>query len=277
MTRLFGVALVVWSLCLCGAGVAGERSDPQAVRQLMQVSGLNKQIEQFPAALGAELDREQAERPTLTDDQVARIRSVMAVSFDAKQILASVQKSLERNLARGDLKAAVAWLESPLGRKITKLEEDSSTAEGYRDMQEVGPRLLAENANTGRFRKIQRLDSATGATEASLNMAQNVQMAIASAASSAAQGARRPSYDEILEIVNMSRDQMRSHVERMVQMGFLYAYRGLAESEIDKYIAFAESKPGRRYHQATVNAVNDAVVEAARKFGSQIGLKMENI
>ncbi len=277
MTRLVCAALVAWSACLCGAGVAAERSDPETVRQLMQLSGMNKQIEQFPPTLRAELDRQQAERPTLTDEQLDTIRSVIAVSFDATRILASVRKSLERNLAGADAKAALKWLTSPLGRKITKLEEDASTAEAYLEMQEIGPGLLAGNAETERFRRIKRLDNATGATESSLNVAQNLEMAIASAASSAAQDARRPSYDEILEMTAMSKARMRSEVERMVEIGFLYAYRGLADREIDKYIAFAESKPGRRYHQATIDAVNDALVEAGRKFGSQIGMKMENI
>ncbi len=277
MARVVSVALVVSSLCLCGVAVAGERSDPKDVRQLMQLSGMNKQIEEFPASLRAELDRQQAERPTLTENQHDRIKSVIAVSFDAKKILASVQKSLERNLAKGDLKAALKWLNSPLGKKITKLEEDSSTAEAYQDLQAVGPGLLAGSMGTERFEKIKRLDSATGATEFSVNMLQNLQAAMASAAASAAPDANRPSYDEILEMVNMNKAQVQSQVERMVQMQFLYAYRGLADNEIDRYIAFAESKTGRRYHQATVNAVNDALVEAARKFGSQIGMTMDEV
>lgn len=271
------VAVFVSVVLGCVPCLAGDRNGEQLVQALMDKSGLTKQIEQMPQLMQAELARSQQEAGDLDEEDFNKIRALARSAFDAKAIQASVRTYVKSHLSEDETRAALGWLESPLGSKITRLEEEASTAEAYRDMQSMGPKLLEDNKDTSRLVKMEKLDKAIGATESSVNTALNIQLALIMAMTAAMDTDARPSYDDIRGLVHKNKAQIQAAMKRMVQMHFLYAYRDLTDYELDRYAGFAESKPGRRYHEVTIKAMDGALVQAARKIGSQMGIKMDGI
>jgi len=277
MTNLMRMAVIV-SLILCGdICFADDHSSDQLVQTLMQKSGLKKQIEQMPRFLQAELDRQQVEGNGLSREDFNRFSSLAISAFNAKTIHAAVQTYIKLNLPENDTRAVLEWLDSPLGKKITRLEEDASTVEAYADMQAIGPKLLDENKDSPRMNKIDRLDNATGATESTINTVMNIQLAMITAMSAAMEADKRPSFEDVQDLVNKDKSQVQEAIKRMVQIQFLYAYRELTDYEIDRYTRFAESKSGQRYHYVSVRAIDEALVQAARKIGSRMGMRMNRI
>ena len=277
MTNLMRVAVVV-SLILCGGNCFADDNDSnQLVQTLMEKSGLKKQIEQMPQLLQAELDQQQMEAKGLTQEEFNKISRLARSAFDAKTIHSAVQTYIKSNLPENDMRGVLEWLDSPLGRKITKLEEDASTAEAYTDMQAIGPKLLDENKDSARIHKIKRLDNAIGATESTISTVLNIQLAMVTAMSGAMEADEQPSFEDVQDLVNRNRSQILAVMERMVRMQFLYTYRELTDSEIDRYTRFAETGSGNRYHNVTIKAIDEAFVRAARKMGSQMGMRMNRI
>ena len=277
MTNLMRVAVVV-SLILCGdMCFADDNNSNQLVQTLMHKSGLKKQIEQMPQLLQAELDRQQMEAKGLTQEDFNKISRLARSAFDAKTIHAAVQTYIKSNLPENDTRAVLEWLDSPLGKKITRLEEDASTAEAYTDMQAIGPKLLDENKDSARIHKIKRLDNATGATESTINSVLNIQLAMITAMSAAMEADQQPTFEDVQDLVNRNKSQIQAVMERMVQRQFLYTYRELTDNEIDRYTQFAETKSGNRYHYVTIKAMDEALVRAARQMGSQMGMRMNRI
>ncbi len=283
MKKYYGVGVVI-SLMLCcelmlssDMCFAVDNNNDQLVQTLMQKSGMKKQIEQIPQLLQAELERQKMEAKGISPEEFNRFSNIMRSAFDAKTIETSVQTYIKQNLSEYDTKKVLEWLDSPLGKKITKLEEDASTAEASMDMQVNGPKLLEENKDTARMNKIERLDKAIGVTQSTVNTILNIQLAMMTAISAAMEADKRPTFGDVQDIVKKSQPQIQAAMKQIIQIQFLYTYRVLTDYEIDKYTQFATSIPGQRYHSVSIKAIDEALVQAARKIGSIIGMRMNKI
>jgi len=254
----------------------GAASDRQ-IRTLMVKSGLEKQIEQIPLLLQHEMSQQRQKYKDLTQEEMDRIDGIARQAFDAVSMNENVRRYIESNLSERDVKAALDWLESPLGMKITKLEENSSTPEAHAEMERMAPKLVEDNKGTARIAKIKELDDKTRATEASVNTVLNMQLAMITAVTAAMNVDNPPTYEEVQDLVGRSRSQLQAVMEPVTQLQFLYVYRTLTDGEIDRYIRFAGSEPGRKYHSVTAKGINFAFIQAARKFGTRLGMKMNRI
>jgi hypothetical protein len=269
---------VILSLMLFGEMcLAADLAGDKLVRALMLKSGMEKQIEQMPQQLQSELDQQQANAGEMPQEDFKRFSNIAVSAFDAKAIHASVQAYIQSNLSEQDMKDVLEWLESPLGAKITKLEEAASTAKAYEEMQAIGPMLLQENQGSARMKKLMKLDTVVGVTRSSVNTIMNVQLAMITAMSAAMEADKRPTFEDVQELVKRNQPQMHAAMSRMVQMQFLYSYRDLSDNEIDRYIRFAESMAGQRYHDVSIRAIDEALVQAARRIGSRLGLRMNQV
>jgi hypothetical protein len=97
------------------------------------------------------------------------------------------------------------------------------------------------------------------------------------AMSAAMEADKRPSFEDVQDLVNMNKSQIQAAMKRMVQRQFLYSYRELTDNEIDRYTQFAESQSGQRYHYVSMRAIDEALVRAARKMGSRMGMRMTKV
>ena len=277
MTNIMRVGVVV-SLILCGdVCFADDHKSDQLVQTLMQKSGMKKQIEQMPQLLQAELDQQQAEAKGIPQEEFNRFSGIARSAFNPKMIHAAVQTYIKLNLSENDMKEVLEWLDSPLGTKITKMEENASTAEAYKEMQAIGAKLLYENKDSARMNKIIKLDKATGATQSTVNTVMNIQLAMMTAMSAAMEADKRPSFEDVQDLVKNIQPQIQAAMSQVVQMQFLYTYRELTDNEIDRYTQFAESKSGQRYHNVSIMAINEALVHAARNIGSRLGMRMNRV
>jgi hypothetical protein len=277
MKSFLGVVAVI-SLILCGdVCIADDHNSDRLVQALMLKSGMKKQIEQMPQLLQSELDQQQANAQRIPQEEFSRLSNVARSAFDAKAIHAAVRTYIKSNLSENDMKEALEWLDSPLGTKITKMEEEASTAKAYEEMQAIGPRLLHDNKDSSRMNKIMKLDKVIGVTQSTVNTVMNIQLAMITAMSAGMEAEKRPSFEDVRNLVNNSQPQLHAAMSQMVQVQFLYSYRELTDHEMDRYIRFAESTSGQRYHDVSIRALDEALVQAARRIGSRLGMRMNPI
>jgi len=274
LIRMFFVVSILSSAGIC---IAADTPGDPLVKTLMRASGLDRQIEQLPALVQMGISAQQQETQHLPADEYKRILALAKASFDATTMKNDVAGHIKANMSGKDITAALGWLESPLGRKITALEESASTPEAYAEMHSMGPKLIKDYEGTSRLGKISRFDQATLATDRAVNLAADVQLALLTALSASMTEGIRPSYADLQEAVRKMKAELRKPMAELTALQFMYTYRTLTESEIDQYIAFADSDAGKRYHRVTYAAVHDAVTRSARKFGARLGVKMEKV
>lgn len=103
----------------------------------------------------------------------------------------------------------------------------------------------------------------------------NAQIAIVAAMTATMEPAQQPSFDAIIESIEQSRAQVEQMAHQEVLTSFLYTYRTLTDKELDRYIAFAESAAGRKYHEVTVKAINNVFIAVSWKTGTEFGKKIQ--
>ncbi len=259
-------AISIFSSTLCSAAV---KATPQMTQALMAKSGVNKQVEQIPMLMlyGMNEAIQQSQQP-IPPDVFENLKQAVLASFRADSMLEKIQQNIEKNLNTYDVEAILQWLTSPLGEKITKLEVAASTSSAYETITSMKDELLKD---TARVKKIRKLDAAIKATESSVDLALNTQIAVASSMAAAFAPDDPALFDQIVKSTEAGRKQLETVVKEQTLVSLLYTYRTLKDDEIDKYIDFASSDLGRRYQAVMNDGLNSGVLSASREVGKSFG------
>lgn len=261
---LWAVSLVLYAGLCIGAE---NKSNPQLVKALMNKSGLNKQLEQMPLIIQAGMVEANQETQALSPDALEEVGTLAARVFDARSLQQTVQKHIQENLPEEDTREVLAWLDSPLGLKIARLDEESATPEAYIEMLKMAEQLTV---NPARVELVRRLDKAIKATETGVDAAMSTQTALIIALTSRMNPEHRPSLEDIENEVKKNKEELRSEVEEQNALALLYSYRKLKDDEIVKYVEFAESRAGKRYHAVVASGFTSALANATRNLGERV-------
>ncbi|HEY9033805.1 MAG TPA: DUF2059 domain-containing protein [Pseudomonadales bacterium] len=230
------------------------------VSQLMALSGLNDQIDSIPAGIQAGI----AQSGDMEDPDMQALSDTMMTIFSAERLKQQTAQYLATTLDKADIEQVLDWLNSPLGRRITRLEVDSSAPESMADMQAMLPVLMQDSQ---RLALMADLDRATMASEATVSMMLSIQKAMLSGMMSNAPADEQMSEADIDQLLANLRPQIEAQYREFVTASMLYTYRVLEEDDIRRYIAFADSAAGRHYHSAAIGAISQAMSEASQALG----------
>ena len=255
-------AISIFSSTLCSAAV---KVTPQLTQELMLKSGVKKQVEQLPKLVLYGMDQAlQNSQQSLPPDIHANLKLAVLSSFRAGPILNKIQLNIENNLNKNEVEAILQWLKSPLGEKITKLEESAATPSAYEAMEAMKEKLLQDSA---RVKKIRKLDEAIKGTESLLYLAASTQKAITTSMAAELAPDDPDMFEQIVEDTMGGRKQLESAIKDNTLVSLLSTYRALKDEEIDKYIDFASSDLGRKYHKTIIDGINSGFLSASRDVG----------
>jgi hypothetical protein len=243
------------------------------VRELYFKSGLKKQLEMFPvtsrAAFGEALQRD-GKMKDFPADLLAAMTGTIDRAFAEEDLKGVVLKELKERLTTSEIKGALSWLDSPLGKRITLMEEMASTPAAYFGMQQYASKLRDLPPTAVRLGMVERLDSATRATESNVDMLLRMQAAVAMAFLSALPAEREMPFENLLKEMAKAKPAVEAEMRSQMQLGILYTYRDLSETEIAQYIAFLTSPPGSKYQSAVTAAIKKAFLAGSVKWGEAI-------
>lgn len=233
------------------------------IDRLMERSGLNAQIDQFPAQI--EMGMAQGSNDgDLTADELTQLKQLTRHVFTAESLRNDIKQHLSDHMDKSTIKEALVWLDSPLGKKITTLESAASTPDAFAEMQQQAGDL---SSRADRVNAVQRFDQATGATDAAIGMSTNVAIAITLPMVMRLPAEQQPDVGTLVSLISKETEKQRQNYEPVVLMSFLYTYQSLTDEELEQYISFAESAPGQVYHATTFEALNHAFINHGKKLG----------
>jgi hypothetical protein len=247
-------------------------ADPLDARiaELMVKSGIDKQVDAYPDAVRLSLQQGRAQSQ-MSDAQHQLMMDAVSKAYHPPTMKQTMAKRLRKDLAPADIEGALAWLGAPLGRKVTKLEEDHSTAEAMQEMQ-AWAKALKEPPPAARMDLIHRFDQAVGVTEFTLASMKHSSLAMVSALTATQTPAQqRQAFDKVTETFEQKHDELLLTVGQQVIPFMVYCYRSLSDAELEQYIAYALSPGGKRYHEASKAAFDEAVVRASHNAGAVFG------
>jgi hypothetical protein len=261
MIRSFTLAaafLLAGSLLWSTPGNAESRpggADPALV--LMKRSGMYEQLGSLAPAIEQQIQTEYPGMPLATRATLAK---AMREAYAAEPMREAARAVLSRSLDANHLRGVDAWLGSPQGQRITRLEEEASTPEGTRKMQAYAASLQMQPPSVDRISLMQDLDRVTGSTELATEIAIETAGAVARGMSAMNTGAA--SAAEIHAAIEAQRPAIRAAMEQSTLVSLLFTYQSLSAQQVGAYIAFMKSPAGRWYHQVMVDATAAALDQA---------------
>ncbi len=214
------------------------------------VQGMGPQVTQMPPFV-----RKAIERAALTE-------------YDGKILKRDVLARIETKIEPARAEPVMGWLESKRGRAFTKAEEAMADPELMARVQTWSE--LPENANppASRLALVRRIDTASGATDFAVDLSLATALAVAVAADATSGSPKQ--LESLRQMLDAERPRMRSQMQGITRVTYLYVYRGFSDAELEPYVAFLESENGKWYSQITSQAVLGAFTASASRMGSAL-------
>jgi nucleoside-diphosphate-sugar epimerase len=178
--------------------------------------------------------------------------------------------ALAARVPPGDLEALDAWLGGDLGRRITALEVAASRPD--RDSERAIRAGIARLAAAPEARKklIENLVESTRAAEAITHMTINVAVAVQRGMASVKPEGPVAPVATLREAFEAQRAQMQRAYGGMSQALFADMYQALSDAELAGYLEFLRGAAGRQFLEATMQAMEHALVDAAERLGARL-------
>jgi len=224
--------------------------------QLYRSGGWAEQREHFQAALAVAQQRYRANLPsaiyqTLVDNSNRR--------FAAQEMDRRALAALRVKLPQPG--AALAFFESPLGRKVVAAELIATRSDQLAKYAQGLPRLQVD---AGRRLLIHHLAQAIPAGEAGAELSLALAGVAADSLSQMLPGFGLFGGGPSLGLLDNQRQRIREGIERDLDNTLTYVYRDLSAPELESFAGFAQSPAGQAYYQAALAALRAALaVDAA--------------
>ncbi len=266
-------SLCIVALLILPATAGAESPEKSLANELYVKSGLEEQIRQKPRVLQAVFD-ELFERYNVSEQvsQIVylKIRRLIAESYAEENFKKIIIKLIEDQMSQDEMLRGIAWLNSPLGQKCTYLEGAASTPAAMAAMQVFVKRLNKSPVAPSRLKLIEKLESANKATETAVEVVMNMQLALTTAVAASLPPTRQEQLRELQEEIEGIRSEIEAVIHQQVILGFLYTYRSLSDPELEKYIEFATSDTGVKYHYVVYAGIKKALVDGSTRFGKSV-------
>ena len=245
---------------------AAKGGGPTAADELLELSGVKPQLATAALKLGSEF---KPRRSQLSADDVAAFDQIMARNFAAEKLYTTLRGEFRR---RADTKKAaevIAWLSSPLGRKITELEVTAGLE------ADAGRRATAFAAGRGgpppaRVALMERIDWVAGVTDGSLESILAVARAMSMALNAALPADQRQTTDQMERQIQQLRARSRAQLAQSTITFMLYEYRTLDDQELEQYAEFLATDAGRWYSATMSKALIRTVAITAQRTAKEM-------
>ena len=262
------------ALCIALAAQPALAQSPEALdtAQLLVVrSGLAVQLRGVVAQMKSGMEQQ---RGKASDELVLKLVEAAEEAFRPALLQDAIARDVARRLQVEDMKAALAWLGTDLGRRITLAEEaasntdDEAIARYMRGLKEKRP-------TAARVSLINDIVEATYAEDLALRSMKAMALGVALGMDSTLPRERRLGMARIEKEVNaaLPKEKLKQELRAMMAANCLYAYRELRDDDLRRYIEFLRSPAGKRYSDEMTQAFMDELVRASVRLGQLVDQK----
>lgn len=264
------VGLVCLAVCAL-LGVGGD-APRERMREIYALSGLEAHLAGFSEHVARGV-RESGR--DVAPEVVGVLRSVIREAFAKAALERHALALLESRYDARHAGPTLAWLRSPLGRRITALEEAAAAPDSLEALQAYREKLAKRPAAPGRLALAERLDAVFAVSEFALDGAIAASLAVALTLDATVPTLQRTDPDELRARVEAERSRLRPSLVEMTKISLLYTYRDLSDAELERYATFGESESGRWYNRVLQKALLETYVSAAMGVGEALAEELE--
>jgi len=251
-----------------------EKKKLKLAHQIIEESGIARQSKSFSESTLASFETKYKENSETTsqksdedEKRFKKFKEVIKLSMDPDKLNTYLENHLAFELSVDELKEVLKWYKSPLGKKISLIEYSSISKkqEQFRKLRLAF--RLTRYQTTERMNLFKRLDYATSATDAMIELQTNliIQNQILELVLSDSKKPDQASIDDIVAGFKKNVDPyLDSMAANLVFAGFVYTYRGVDKNDIEKYVLFSEVSAAKHFYQI-INKQSNAFLLGSHK------------
>jgi hypothetical protein len=267
--RSFPAALLAVLITLAPAAEARPNEALEVAKRLLHNSGVAVQLKSFPRQVDQDLAQAQGRVP---DELLSALRSAARESFGPAAMQDDMVRGIAARLTVGEMRKALVWLDTDLGRRMTRVEELASEQLTPEALQSYAEGMKRRPLAPRRGELIAALAAATKAVEGSANIIEGVALGIAVGMDSLQPAQKRLGMAALTEQLRqaMPPDKIREAIGAVTPVMYAYTYRDVSDADLEAYLAFNRSNSGVRYNDAMMGALTEALAKAGLRVGEAI-------
>ena len=254
--------------------------------QLVEESGIARQNKTFSEATLASFETKynealetKKEKSDEDEERFKKFKEVIKLSTDPDKLNKYKETHLAAKLSIDEFNEVLKWYKSPLGKKISSIEY-SSISEKKEQFRKLKLAFrLTRYQTTERLNLFKRLDAATSATDAMIELQTNliIQNQILELVLSDSKKPDKASIDEIVAEYKKNVDPyLDSMAANLVFSGFVYTYRGVEKGDIEKYVLFSETSAAEHFYEIMNEQLNSYLLDSHKRILTSIIRVLEN-
>lgn len=256
-----------------GAGAYAQSAEALAdAQRVMTRSGMAVALRGFTAQVENGLRHTTA---GLEAELLPPLRRAVLEAFRPDRLREDITTLVAQKLIREDMQAAVRWLETEAGRRVTLAEELGSAVQDEARFAAYVEALKNRPLSAERSGLIEEVISAAGAVGTAAATQQAIALGIARGLD-----ALRPEEKRLGEAAIRGRlrqamppERLRSGLARQLSMLFAYVYRDVSDDDLRAYARFLNSSAGKRYQYGMNAAFMEGLERASQRVGELAGPK----
>ena len=246
-----------------------------SVAELMQATALDLIFDQFGAAIAAS-----ARVSDISTDEIflSHWEAAAASSFNGAALRTKLASTLDGKFSDEERAALGEFFRSGFGHQITALEravaqlnaEDQATA-----LSEGG--TISDAADAVRSTQLDDLMELMSAEISGVMAGQSMRALLLGMSVSHQRGDIQVPWQEIDAQVEAMMPGLLADHTRAQRAMMAYAYRGLSDDELDRYIAFLRTGPAQKLYAIAAYSVGQIVARSMSSFGETLAARMARV
>ncbi len=243
----------------CPSARAGASADDTIVREVMELSGLNAQLERVPTVVDASIAAKRAE---INPADWAALRDASAQAFQPLVLQDAVFRAFSEEAASEYWPAVRQWLRSSVAIHLIQLEIRSSTAFARDEIKAEQAREADKPPEPERLSLLERIARATFTTELALQ----TRFALTRGLLATMPEDKRPADSELYASIRSHEPEIRQELMN----DWVHIYRDVPLEDLRSYADFLDSDAGQWFNTLAMRAVTRALAEASVRIGTEL-------
>lgn len=245
------------------APTASASAPSSAMKELMEISGLNQQLQWMAASTRSQI---QMKLGSLDAAERAAVDRVVAEAYGAERLQALVHEAVGPRVDEAKLGQVLAWYRTAAGRKITSAETVAAMPQAQAELAAFARARATHPTEAARVERLRRLDAAAGASEFTFDVVVAVAEGLRRGVEPFLPVERRRGLAGADREVAEARPRAVEQLRATLLANSEFVYRDVSDGDLDAYLAFLLSPDGRWFvaeiHRALLHAVRASTEEA---------------
>lgn len=246
------------------------QSSKQIVNEVLTKSGSAAMFKQFDGILDSKI----AEKKSTfkNEDDFNKFASIMRSGFNSAKAEEYFIDYFAKFTNEDSLKSIIKIYNNPLMQEMTKLEEIANSPSKQQEMQNFFAGLSNNPPKQDRIQSLVRLNNATGATDMTVKLLENMIFAMIKGANQTQTEEQQISKTEIEnKLKSAFPDSFKQQMTNQLVAVWLYTYKDVDNDKLNSYIQTWESSTGKYFSKATIAALDYTFSKMGENFGVSLG------